>query len=537
MAISISSSKSHLNNETKTINSESLEREIGDQGLRKQILKRGTSWQTPFPGDEVEVHFSGHVDGGACLDLSHDEETPFRFKLGQGEVIKGWDEGVATMKKGERAILIIPPSLAYGEAGSPPLIPPNSTLVFNIELLSWTTIRDITGDGGILKKVIKEGEGWATPRDNDEVFVKYEAWLENGTLTSESKEGVEFQINDGYLCPAMSKAVKTMRKGEKAELAVKFSYGFIEDGYGTTNTGNVVPSNSNLTIRVELLSWKSVINITGDGKVFKKITKVGEGFDRPGEGSLVKVMYIGKLEDGTIFERKGSDEEPYEFLTLEENINEGLDRAIMTMKKGEQAIVTVNEEYLCSREVSEFVAANSVLYYEVHLIDFTKEKPFWKMESKEKIEACERKKHDGNLLFRAGKFWRASKKYEKAAKIVEFDHSFTDDEKHTANDLRLSCYLNNAACKLKLEEYSEASRLCTKVIELDPSNVKALFRRSQAYMKTSELEKAEADLKRALAIDPNNKDVKLGHKELKEKQRDYAKFQAEIFSAMVSKMG
>lgn len=92
-----------------------------------------------------------------------------------------------------------------------------------------------------------------------------------------------------------------------------------------------------------------------------------------------------------------------------------------------------------------------------------------------------------------------------AAKFVEFDHSFTDDEKHTANDLRLSCYLNNAACKLKLEEYSEASRLCTKVIELDPSNVKALFRRSQAYMKTSELEKAEADLKRALAIDPNNR--------------------------------
>lgn len=64
--------------------------------------------------------------------------------------------------------------------------------------------------------------------------------------------------------------------------------GFIEDGYGTTNTGNVVPSNSNLTIRVELLSWKSVINITGDGKVYKKITKVGEGFDRPSEGSLVK---------------------------------------------------------------------------------------------------------------------------------------------------------------------------------------------------------------------------------------------------------
>ncbi|KAJ0100485.1 hypothetical protein Patl1_21095 [Pistacia atlantica] len=170
MAMSISSSRSHLNNETKTKNFELLEREIGNQGLKKQILKRGTSWQTPFPGDEVEVHFSGHVEGGACLDSSRDKETPFLFKLGQGEVIKGWDEGVATMKKGERAIFIIPPSLAYGEAGSPPLIPPNSTMVFDIELLSWSTIRDITGDGGILKKIIKEGEGWATPRDNDEVF-------------------------------------------------------------------------------------------------------------------------------------------------------------------------------------------------------------------------------------------------------------------------------------------------------------------------------------------------------------------------------
>ncbi|KAJ0100484.1 hypothetical protein Patl1_21094 [Pistacia atlantica] len=373
-------------------------------------------------------------------------------------------------------------------------------------------------------------------------WIKYEAWLENGTLVSESKEGVEFRISDGYLCPAISKAVKTMRKGEKAELAVKFSYGCTEDGYGTS-------SNSNLTIQLELLWWKSIINVTGDGKVFKKIIKAGEGFDRPSEGSLVKVKYIARLEDGTIFERKGSEEEPFEFLTLEENINEGLDRAIMTMKKGEQAMVTVGGEYLSSHEVSEVVSANSVLYYEVQLIDFTKDKPFWKMDTQEKIEACERKKHDGNLLFRAGKYWlnvavvfffklkHLLNFRTQAAKFIEFDHSFTDDEKHIANALRLSCYLNIAACKLKLEEHSEASRLCTKVIELDPSNVKALFRRSQAYMKTSELEKAEADMKRALAIDPDNRDVKLGYKELKEKQREYAKYQAEIFSTMVSKMG
>lgn len=74
------------------------------------------------------------------------------------------------MKKGERAVFTIPPKVAYGEAGFPPQIPPNSTLVFDIELISWTSIRDLTGDGGILKRIVKEGDGWATPRDGDEVF-------------------------------------------------------------------------------------------------------------------------------------------------------------------------------------------------------------------------------------------------------------------------------------------------------------------------------------------------------------------------------
>lgn len=74
------------------------------------------------------------------------------------------------MKKGERAVFKIPPNLAYGEKGSPPLVPPNATLVFEIEMLSWITIRVLTGDGGILKKIIRDGEGWETPKDADEVL-------------------------------------------------------------------------------------------------------------------------------------------------------------------------------------------------------------------------------------------------------------------------------------------------------------------------------------------------------------------------------
>ncbi|XP_058003190.1 70 kDa peptidyl-prolyl isomerase isoform X3 [Hevea brasiliensis] len=440
--MALASMKSSMEADIQVRDSKFSEKQIGKQGLRKKILKKGISWQTPFPGDEVEVHLSGHVEGGACLDSTRDKGVPFIFKLGQGEVIKGLDDGAATMKKGERAIFKVPPNLAYEEAGSPPLIPSNAALFFDVEMLSWSSIRDIAGDGGILKRIIKEGEGWATPRDGDKVLVKYEAGLENGLLVSKSEEGEEFHIGDGYLCPAFGKAVKTMRKGEEAELSVKCSY----------------------------------------------------------------------------------------------QINEGLDRAIMTMKKGEQALVRVSAEYLSGHEISGMFPANSVLHYEVELIDFIKEKPFWKMGAFEKLEACERKKMDGNALFKAEKFWRASKKYEKATNYIDFDHSFTDDQKCLAKGLRLLCNLNNAACKLKLGEYLEASRLCTKVLEQEPFNIKALFRRSQAYLKTLELEKAEDDINRALTIDPNNRDVKLVYKELKDKQREYVKYQADFFSTMISRM-
>lgn len=105
-----------------------------DSGLRYKIIQKGSGAQAE-KGKSVSVHYEGSLDNGQVFDSSYRRKDPITFTLGIGQVIQGWDEGIALLKEGDKARFVIPPYLGYGERGAGGVIPPNATLVFDVELV------------------------------------------------------------------------------------------------------------------------------------------------------------------------------------------------------------------------------------------------------------------------------------------------------------------------------------------------------------------------------------------------------------------
>ncbi|XP_030023073.1 FK506-binding protein 59 isoform X2 [Manduca sexta] len=227
----------------------------GDRGVLKRIIKVGEGTETPNQGCHVSVHYTGTLLDGTKFDSSRDRNEPFQFCLGKDSVIKAWDIGVATMKKGEVCVLTCAPEYAYGASGSPPKIPPNATLQFEIEMLDWK-LEDLSPDkkNGILRHIITKGSGFDSPNDGALVTVELEGKLQADGKVFDTRT-VTFNLGEGSdhnICEGVERALEKFLKGEKSRLIIKPKYAFKTKG----NQELGVPPDATVEYEVTLTNFE-----------------------------------------------------------------------------------------------------------------------------------------------------------------------------------------------------------------------------------------------------------------------------------------
>jgi peptidylprolyl isomerase len=218
---------------------------------------------SPTACDTVNVHYTGRLPDGTEFDSSVDRGRPFAFVFGATppQVIPGWEQGLDGMKVGGRRVMVIPPDLGYGATGGGP-IPPNATLVFDVELVdvaSPDAMPDApaevaayeTTDSGLQIAVLQEGDGQVAEAGG-RVLVHYSGWLEDGTpFDSSLAPGrcgpIAFVLGQGEVVRGWDEGISGMKVGEKRQLRIP-----PELGYGSAGSGPI-PPDATLVFDVELV--------------------------------------------------------------------------------------------------------------------------------------------------------------------------------------------------------------------------------------------------------------------------------------------
>ncbi len=233
-----------------------------ETGLKYKITESGSGEQANI-GDKVKVHYTGKLENGEVFDSSIERGQPFEFELGAGRVIKGWDEGIALLRVGDKATLVIPPELGYGEK-SFGKIPSHATLIFDVELVDTIKapkykpfntkgIDAIYSQTGLKFYVIIPGEG-ESPQEGDMVTVHYSGYLADGTMFDSSVERgqpFKFELGAGKVIKGWDEGVSFMKKGGKIRFIIPY-----ELAYGEPGRPPKIPPKAELTFDIELIDFE-----------------------------------------------------------------------------------------------------------------------------------------------------------------------------------------------------------------------------------------------------------------------------------------
>ena len=341
------------------------EAEKTESGLASMVLTKGTGTEKPAATDTVKVHYTGWKSSdGEMFDSSHRRGQPAEFAL--NGVIKGWTEGVQLMVVGEKRRFWIPSELAYGDQGRVA-----GPLTFDVGLLEIVKPPEAPKDlvapadaaateSGLKSKILKEGEGDATPGPEDVVTVHFSGWKADGEfLTSTSREPnpAQFKLNE-LTIKGWTEGLQLMKKGEKRRLWIPAALAFGEEGKAPQGApaGDLVfdfemidfravpkppPPPKDPNAPADVAAAPADAAKTASGIPFT-VVKAGEGEGSPKKGDMVKINFSGWDKNGASIGSNKQMGQPMS-LSLEETPIVGWAEILMDMKKGESRRVWIPE--------------------------------------------------------------------------------------------------------------------------------------------------------------------------------------------------
>jgi len=438
------------------------------------------------------------------------------------------DRGVVTMRQGEGAKFTLSPDFAYGEEGSPPDIPPNATLVFEIELLSWVAKDDLFKDGGVIKTEVTEGGGWKRPKEGDEVKMSMKVTAVDGTDIDE-KISWDYTICGGALGPlakAVDEALLGMKRGEVAQLRCSKDYAY----------GDERPDGAIINLTLEEIYETKDVSFAKDGSVMKKAILLGEGYDTPKDTGKV-TLSVESATDG-VAPLAGFTPKVLEFVAGGGDVCDALECAVAEMKVGERALVTVTVPSMAAEAQLGLADVATTVVFTLELEDFDNPKCAWDYTEEDKVDLGTLRKETAANLFKVGRTHMALHTYKKIVELFEHADSWQEERLKTkAKDLTRVCELNKAACFLRFNDHAGAKVSCNAVLKVRPENVKALYRRAQAEHGLKNYLECIRDCKSVLQIDSQNRDARTLLKQATAGQKEVDKMSKGLFANMCKALG
>uniref|UniRef100_A0A8C4TEL4 peptidylprolyl isomerase n=1 Tax=Erpetoichthys calabaricus TaxID=27687 RepID=A0A8C4TEL4_ERPCA len=273
--------------------------------------------------------------------------------------------------------------------------------------------------------------------------------------------------------------------------------------------------------------WMEVL---GTKLLMKKILVAGQGEDtRPKRGQLVTIHLKTMLENGTVLD----DQESLSFTLGDGDVMQALDLTVQLMEVNETALIFTDAKYAygCQGSTDPCIPSNTSLNLEVQLLQVVDAPDLEDMTPQEKIELADKKRERGNFYYQRGDYVFAVNSYTIAQKVTGSSSrvDITPEEEAELLDIKVKCLNNLAASQLKLEHYEMALKSCNQVLEHQPDNIKALFRKGKVLALKGEYSEAIAMLRRTLKLEPSNKTIhaelsKLVKKHSEQKDKEQAMY-------------